>query len=43
MAIFEDGGWFGSWAICFTYAGVFALESLASVGENYENRYFLKY
>ncbi|RUP44873.1 terpenoid cyclases/protein prenyltransferase alpha-alpha toroid, partial [Jimgerdemannia flammicorona] len=33
----EDGSWFGSWAICFTYAGMFALESLASVGETYEN------
>jgi lanosterol synthase len=34
----KDGSWFGSWAICFTYAGLFALESLASVGETYANR-----
>ncbi len=32
-----DGSWYGSWGICFTYAGMFALESLASVGETYEN------
>lgn len=33
----EDGSWYGSWGICFTYAGMFALESLKSVGETYEN------
>ena len=33
----SDGSWYGSWGICFTYAGMFALESLASVGENYSN------
>ena len=33
----EDGSWYGSWAICFTYAALFALESLGSVGENYNN------
>ena len=32
-----DGSWYGSWGICFTYAGMFALESLASVGESYHN------
>ena len=32
-----DGSWYGSWGICFTYAGMFALESLASVGESYAN------
>ena len=32
-----DGSWYGSWGICFTYAGMFALESLASVGETYYN------
>ncbi|KAJ9629339.1 Lanosterol synthase (Oxidosqualene--lanosterol cyclase) [Taxawa tesnikishii (nom. ined.)] len=30
-----DGSWYGSWGICFTYAGMFALESLASVGDTY--------
>lgn len=32
----KDGSWYGSWGICFTYAAMFALESLASVGETYE-------
>lgn len=31
-----DGSWYGSWGICFTYAAMFALESLALVGETYE-------
>lgn len=30
-----DGAWYGSWAICFTYATMFALESLASVGDTF--------
>ncbi|KAF7309636.1 Terpene cyclase/mutase family member [Mycena indigotica] len=30
-----EGGWVGSWGICFTYAMQFALESLALVGETY--------
>ncbi|KAG1143493.1 hypothetical protein G6F37_006695 [Rhizopus arrhizus] len=33
----EDGSWYGAWAICYTYAAMFALASLASVGEYYEN------
>ncbi|KAG9296972.1 hypothetical protein G9A89_001810 [Geosiphon pyriformis] len=33
----ENGGWLGSWGICFTYATMFALESLASFGETYYN------
>lgn len=33
----QDGSWYGSWGICFTYASMFALESLASVGETYAN------
>jgi len=32
-----DGSWYGSWAICFTYATMFALESLSSVGQYYHN------
>ncbi|SPJ78321.1 related to lanosterol synthase [Fusarium torulosum] len=31
----HDGSWYGSWGICFTYATMFALESLAAVGEHY--------
>lgn len=30
-----DGSWYGAWGICFSYAGMFALESLASVGETH--------
>lgn len=30
-----DGAWYGSWGICFTYATMFALESLAATGETY--------
>ncbi|KAF2702824.1 terpene synthase [Pleomassaria siparia CBS 279.74] len=32
-----DGSWYGSWGICFTYAGMFAMESLSCGGENYAN------
>ncbi|KAH7191989.1 terpenoid cyclases/protein prenyltransferase alpha-alpha toroid [Fusarium flagelliforme] len=30
-----DGGWYGSWGICFTYAGMFALESMKHIGQTY--------
>ncbi|KAH8090819.1 putative lanosterol synthase [Filobasidium floriforme] len=32
-----DGSWYGAWAICFTYATMFALESLSMAGETCEN------
>ncbi|KAG6302523.1 hypothetical protein E4U09_002790 [Claviceps aff. purpurea] len=32
-----DGSWYGSWGICFTYATMFALESMASIKETYGN------
>ncbi|KAJ7072130.1 terpenoid cyclases/protein prenyltransferase alpha-alpha toroid [Mycena amicta] len=32
-----DGSWYGSWGICFTYATMFALESLSLAGETYAN------
>lgn len=32
-----DGSWYGSWAVCFTYGTMFALGSLASVGETYQH------
>jgi lanosterol synthase len=32
-----DGSWYGSWGVCFTYAALFATESLESVGESYDN------
>ncbi|KAJ1937421.1 hypothetical protein EC988_007895, partial [Linderina pennispora] len=32
-----DGSWYGSWGVCFTYAAMFALQSLACVGINFNN------
>ncbi|KAL8292767.1 hypothetical protein RQP46_001379 [Phenoliferia psychrophenolica] len=32
-----DGVWYGSWGVCFSYATMFALESLALAGESYAN------
>ncbi|KAM0786634.1 hypothetical protein ACM66B_002086 [Microbotryomycetes sp. NB124-2] len=32
-----DGSWYGSWAICFTYAMLFTIESLSLAGEHYDN------
>ncbi|OWT40004.1 lanosterol synthase [Cryptococcus neoformans Bt1] len=32
-----DGSWYGSWGICFTYATMFALESLGIAGETCAN------
>jgi lanosterol synthase len=31
-----DGSWYGSWAVCFTYAIWFVVEALAVVGEVWE-------
>jgi lanosterol synthase len=33
----DDGSWYGCWGICFTYAGMFALEALAEINLNYSN------
>lgn len=33
----SDGSWFGSWAVCFTYATMFALECLSLAGYTYTN------
>ncbi|PNP57105.1 hypothetical protein THARTR1_02947 [Trichoderma harzianum] len=32
-----DGSWYGSWGVCFTYASMFALQSMKAVGETYSN------
>lgn len=32
-----DGSWYGCWGICYTYAGMFAIEALSTVGENYSS------
>ena len=38
----DDGFWYGAWGICFTYATMFAIESLKSVGDSYENSAYVK-
>ncbi|CCC71474.1 hypothetical protein NCAS_0H01640 [Naumovozyma castellii] len=38
----SDGSWYGSWGICYTYAGMFAMEALHSVGECYANSIVVK-
>ena len=37
-----DGSWYGSWGVCFTYGTMFALESLATTGETYQNSEYAK-
>lgn len=32
-----DGSWYGSWAICFTYATYCAIQGLEANGEQYDN------
>lgn len=32
-----DGSWYGCWGVCFTYAGMFALEALSTVGRTCTN------
>ncbi|KAK7207852.1 terpenoid cyclases/protein prenyltransferase alpha-alpha toroid [Myxozyma melibiosi] len=38
----SNGGWYGSWGICYTYAGMFAIEALSYQGENYENSEWIR-
>uniref|UniRef100_A0ACD5ZM08 Uncharacterized protein n=1 Tax=Avena sativa TaxID=4498 RepID=A0ACD5ZM08_AVESA len=33
----NDGSWYGSWGVCFTYATFFATKGLAAAGRTYEN------
>jgi len=33
----EDGSWYGSWGVCYTYAAWFALEALACANEFHDN------
>ncbi|KAI5070087.1 hypothetical protein GOP47_0014430 [Adiantum capillus-veneris] len=33
----EDGSWYGSWGVCFTYAGWFGVIGLLSAGRTYES------
>ncbi|GMM34166.1 lanosterol synthase [Saccharomycopsis crataegensis] len=32
-----DGSWYGCWGVCFTYAGMFALEALSTVKRSYND------
>lgn len=32
-----DGSWYGCWGICYTYAGMFALEALSTIERFYDN------
>ncbi|KAK9449831.1 terpenoid cyclases/protein prenyltransferase alpha-alpha toroid [Limtongia smithiae] len=34
---YSSGAWYGSWGICFTYGGMFAIEALSYQGEVYSN------
>ena len=38
----EDGSWYGSWGVCFTYATMFATEALKSAGETCENSHTVR-
>jgi len=33
----SDGSWYGSWAVCFTYATFFAIKGLVALGRTYQN------
>ncbi|TVU31373.1 hypothetical protein EJB05_23056, partial [Eragrostis curvula] len=33
----KDGSWYGSWALCFTYATFFAIKGLVAAGRTYQN------
>ncbi|KAJ5622152.1 terpene synthase [Penicillium herquei] len=32
-----NGGWYGSWGVCFTYASLFAMQSLELVGQTWQS------
>jgi squalene cyclase len=34
---YAEGGWIGSWGVCFVYGTWFGIQGLAAVGETYEN------
>ncbi|KAL1098774.1 hypothetical protein V6Z11_D05G120700 [Gossypium hirsutum] len=33
----EDGSWYGSWGICFSYAGWYGIKGLSAAGRTYKN------
>nr|UMM64875.1 2,3-oxidosqualene cyclase [Avena strigosa] len=38
----DDGSWYGSWAICFTYGTLFAVKGLVAAGRTYENSSYIR-
>ncbi|KAJ1277218.1 hypothetical protein BS78_05G278200 [Paspalum vaginatum] len=38
----EDGSWYGTWAVCFTYGMFFAVKGLVDAGKTYENSSSIK-
>jgi lanosterol synthase len=37
-----DGSWYGAWAICFNYATFFALQTLETAGEQWDNSQYVE-
>lgn len=37
-----DGSWYGSWGVCYTYAAMFAVEALETVGKSYHTSEHVK-
>ncbi|XP_047068540.1 achilleol B synthase-like [Lolium rigidum] len=38
----NDGSWYGSWGICFTYGTMFAVRGLVASGRTYENSHAIR-
>ncbi len=38
----KEGGWYGGWAVCYCYAGWFAMCAMKAMGETYETSYHMK-
>lgn len=38
----EDGSWYGTWGICFTYGTLFAVRGLVAAGRNYDKSYCIR-
>lgn len=37
-----DGSWYGSWGVCYTYAAMFAVEAMETVGKSYHTSEHVK-
>lgn len=38
----KDGGFYGGWAVCYCYAGWFAMAAFKAVGETYDSSYHMR-